>query len=1248
MMFTIQNILLSFIIFILLPTVSIADSIFEEESDFLPINPLNTRIVKGDLSILGNSVMCYKIHGRCQNDTPYRYYYPWGKKTNAEVYMRYIDIDSDGSTFNSSASTLHLPPNSKVLWASIFWEGYLHDATIPFHIEDDDDVDTVLSRPIKIKSPNSSSYIPIIAQKVYRIDRSDDSGYDVAFTYAAFSDITDLVKSGGNGDYIVANVPCLEGKTWDDGDGLGNFGAWAITIIYQDPNGLLKNVTIFAGYKSVTEDDIDIFVNGFYTPPTGPVHATLYNFVAEGDRYIYGDQFLLNNNRLYEKNLNDNNNYFNSSISETIYRTPSIMNNNGIDIHEIEVGQDDNTSHPQIIGNSTTSAQITFRTDGDHYFPAMVAFSVELYVPKICYFETLYDKNGNELNETSVVTVGDQLTTKITIRNDDYEIAHDVYIIRSFESNTTEYIPNSTSIKDLGYQSFIHVDDNQSLPSDNLEVRISTAPIGPEVNETNLTVGPFGIDDEQNAFPPWSDPDYYAYQKEANITYSFKPKKSGVLSNIYKTSYYYKIFDYVGTIEGTKLPKCIEFNNTIPIYEPNTEIINLVNTNFTGDYISTDPNDPQNALYTQVINKPFNILALFLKRPPNPNEENVPLERSHTLTTISVVDACESSDCTNAPSLNILQKKILVYFDNSKSKQAEVNITKLSKGVRFKATYFKWIDLMATNSINCANPKLYSSKFKGMPLCMTDHSDTSLDVSTLQKIFGQNNPCFTQDLGNPCSSSGVGSLSPYNQNDGTDCLHCLLDHSDLVSYSWSMDTFAIRPDRFQFELSHSMPIVAQHEINITFKALDPSGTYVQDYNETNGTSFKLDIVVADSTKSCQHPSIEINNSIHFVDGYNSNYYTFSDIGEFNMSIHEINGSEFAKIDANDTNDSQRLITPYKTTIKIIPHHFEIDTTLKNMQNKNFTYISNILQSQNPSIAAVLDLNITAKGEQNGTMKNYTSSCYAKEHAVAFDYNTSLGTQLSNVLHNILFYEEATHISGISPIEDGNFTIDFNNSIFTPSDHNGTAKLRLFVNFDRNVSLPAKPFDLNVTTIGTKDSDDVNGSGKPDTLATYYYARLHAPVFKTKENNITTKLFFEVYDPDKADPAGIEGAMSEDDIDWYRNTAHDSTVYGRIDQLLHNGHDLLTSGDSDLEATLGPLNSGVRLLTLKYKKSRYPYSAKIDLNASSWLIYNRYDPNATTNTLEVIFEGKGNWKGIGTFKTQDEINQSKVPYNRIQW
>jgi len=513
----------------------------------------------------------------------------------------------------------------------------------------------------------------------------------------------------------------------------------------------------------------------------------------------------------------------------------------------------------------------------------------------------------------------------------------------------------------------------------------------------------------------------------------------------------------------------------------------------------------------------------------------------------------------------------------------------------------------------------------------------------LKKAFFTFKYCGRDDLlWNDCWNPGINGS-------------CKNRPTHIPPFEWcreaNSDAFAIRPDRFYFSLPNGTTATAEKNVTITFKALNVLGLPALDYNETNGTSFEINVSIADPSKDCEKPTIDLlanNESVSFSNGLNTKEHTFLDVGEFNISIHEINGSEFAKIDANDTNDSQRLITPYKTTIKIIPHHFEIDTTLKNMQNKNFTYISNILQSQNPSIAAVLDLNITAKGEQNGTMKNYTSSCYAKEHAVAFDYNTSLGTQLSNVLHNILFYEEATHISGISPIEDGNFTIDFNDSIFTPSDHNGTAKLRLFVNFDRNVSLPAKPFDLNVTTIGTKDSDDVNGSGKPDTLATYYYARLHAPVFKTKENNITTKLFFEVYDPDKTDPAGIEGAMSEDDIDWYRNTAHDTTAYGRIDQLLHNGHDLLTSGDSDLEATLGPLNSGVRLLTLKYKKSRYPYSAKIDLNASNWLIYNRYDPNATTNTLEVIFEGKGNWKGIGTFKTQDEINQSKVPYNRIQW
>ncbi len=503
-----------------------------------------------------------------------------------------------------------------------------------------------------------------------------------------------------------------------------------------------------------------------------------------------------------------------------------------------------------------------------------------------------------------------------------------------------------------------------------------------------------------------------------------------------------------------------------------------------------------------------------------------------------------------------------------------------------------------------------------------------------RKLFFTFKYCGRNDMiWNDCWNPGInGKCKPKPPN--------------LPAIEWcrvsNSDAFAVRPDHFALVMPTTR-FIAKKEANISVYAQAGDNVAALDYNESQGQSFDVNISVIDPSKKCPHPIISID-PINFANGKDTKKHKFIDVGRFKMIIHEINGSEYAHIDANDTPDSRRFITPTHTYITVIPDHFDISAQIQDRSPSNFTYISKDL-----SMGALLDLNITAKDAQNGVVENYMNSCFAKETNTSFVFGTLPITPTNRgiPLHKILYKEISTNSYGEAPISDGNFTIEFNNSIFTP-DRNGSAHLKFLINFDRNLSLPAAPFTIQAPKLLTKDKDDTNGSGVAVGTLHFYYGRLHAPLFKTKENTITTKLFFEVYDPNKNDPAAIEGSMSEEDIDWYRNLEHNTTQYGQIFHLFHEGHDLLMGEDSHLKATLGPLHKGVRLLRLTYKKNKYPYAAKIDLDASRWLIFNKYNPNATTNPLEVIFEGKGNWKGIGTFKTQDEINQSKVPHTRIEW
>ena len=76
-----------------------------------------TKNIKGDMVLIGNTNMKKTGSGT----------------TNQTINMKYYDMDGVSSTFNSSSATLtnkyfDVPiDNAKIIWAGLFWTGYLHN-----------------------------------------------------------------------------------------------------------------------------------------------------------------------------------------------------------------------------------------------------------------------------------------------------------------------------------------------------------------------------------------------------------------------------------------------------------------------------------------------------------------------------------------------------------------------------------------------------------------------------------------------------------------------------------------------------------------------------------------------------------------------------------------------------------------------------------------------------------------------------------------------------------------------------------------------------------------------------------------------------------------------------------------------------------------------------------------------------------------------------------------------------------------
>ena len=264
------------------------------------------------------------------------------------------------------------------------------------------------------------------------------------------------------------------------------------------------------------------------------------------------------------------------------------------------------------------------------------------------------------------------------------------------------------------------------------------------------------------------------------------------------------------------------------------------------------------------------------------------------------------------------------------------------------------------------------------------------------------------------------------------------------------DDFAVRPDRFDFSLFGSAPYKAGVGYNITFSAKDADNVNTLNFNQNVPFTYK-------ETKSgCINGDYNTTlNVVPMVNGSNIMNLAYSEVGVINVKLQEVIGSEFALVDANDTSDTQRLITPYDQNWTYTPDHFSLASSSFNNRGNGFTYISSDLNMSS-------DLNVTtvAQNAKNIVTKNYSSACYAKQTSYQFSY-TPLIINPNASLSNMKYLETKSSTTATIPITSSgaSWSSSMPNTVFS-TDNNGTAKLDFKINFDRNTTKPVNPFIFN--------------------------------------------------------------------------------------------------------------------------------------------------------------------------------------------
>lgn len=343
--------------------------------------------LKGDMTIISNNITNRDDETGNAN-TPYNTID--NALLNDELNMSYIDIDTDETTFSSSAANLSLTnaTNKKVVYAGLYWSAtYKYN---PGFNRDEEGKYTAISnkreaiKTIQFKLPNQDEYTSVSGQVIF--DGNNSKTFKENAPYAVYADVTSLVSSlqNPNGTYTVANVRASQGKI----EG-GVSAGWSLFVVYEDPTMTEKFVASYDGFSNLLDNQAELSIRGFQTPESGKVKAKIASAALEGDANLNNDRLLFsatqNDVTSIANAFGDTNNFFNSAITDeaaiVTSRFPNSQNTLGYDANIRTLENEGNT----MINYNSREAVLKFKSSGDRCYVFFTAFNVEVRPEAVPY-----------------------------------------------------------------------------------------------------------------------------------------------------------------------------------------------------------------------------------------------------------------------------------------------------------------------------------------------------------------------------------------------------------------------------------------------------------------------------------------------------------------------------------------------------------------------------------------------------------------------------------------------------------------------------------------------------------------------------------------------------------------------------------------------------------------------------------------------------------------------------------------------
>ncbi|MEU9999775.1 DUF3344 domain-containing protein [Streptomyces sp. NPDC050848] len=238
----------------------------------------------------------------------------------------YVDIDDDPNTYNSSSAAVRVPEGSRVSYARLYWGGNLRVGEQKPH---KDNGRVLIAEP-------GGQYKAVLADST--IGHRTADGADA---FQASADVTELVRSGRNGMWTVAQVNVAMGRST-----VGGWGGWTLVVAYENAAEPLRRLALWDGFETVGPRTgalrVGLADSAVPKGSSGQLGVVAY----DGDRGTSGDYLAVETSRsksvLLSDSANSANDVMNSSITDfgagRIERLPAHQNTLGYDSDVFDLG----------------------------------------------------------------------------------------------------------------------------------------------------------------------------------------------------------------------------------------------------------------------------------------------------------------------------------------------------------------------------------------------------------------------------------------------------------------------------------------------------------------------------------------------------------------------------------------------------------------------------------------------------------------------------------------------------------------------------------------------------------------------------------------------------------------------------------------------------------------------------------------------------------------------------------------------